>query len=79
MVFRCTGKPLQTIATKVATRGPMTLDLTARSGAQVDSAVLDSYRDALNSIGIVREWRLDRFDRTGVPVAATARFAGTPT
>ncbi len=54
----------------------MTLELTAPSGAQVDSAVIDSYRCALNSVGTVREWRLDRFDRTGVPVAATVWTSG---
>src|ERR1700712_2339590 len=54
----------------------MTLHLAAPAGPEVDSAVLDSYRDALNSVGIVRQWRLDGFDRTAVPVAATVWTSG---
>ncbi|MET3807959.1 ribosomal protein S12 methylthiotransferase accessory factor [Nakamurella sp. UYEF19] len=41
------------------------------SGREVDPQVLESYRSALDSVGHVREWKLDGFDRTGVPVAAT--------
>src|SRR4051794_26257856 len=45
---------------------------------QVDSRVLDSYREALNSVGTVREWPLDGFDRTGVSVVAAVWTGSGP-
>ncbi len=49
----------------------MTLPDQAPSAGHVEPAVLQEYRRALNSVGTVREWHLDGFDRTTVPVAAT--------
>ncbi|QNK79459.1 YcaO-like family protein [Nakamurella sp. PAMC28650] len=55
----------------------MTPPVDVHPAPEVSPDVLEAYRRALNSVGDVGEWRLDGFDRTGVPVAA-AVWTGHP-